>query len=71
MVGERVLVLANSGEQEGTFEVELPEGEWRLVAVPERVDLEGVDGEYGLLPGGPHELRVPGGAFYVWLRTNH
>jgi pullulanase/glycogen debranching enzyme len=71
VVGERVLVLANSGAQEGSFEFELPKGEWRQVADRERVDLDGVGGEYGQLPGGPHELRVPGGAFYIWIRANH
>lgn len=71
MVGERVLVLANSGAQDGSFQFELPEGEWRQVADPVRVDLAGVEGEYGLLPAGPRDLRVPGGAFLVWVRTNH
>ena len=71
VVGERVLVLANSSAQDGRFRFELPEGEWRQVADRERVDLEGVEGEYGLLPGGPHELRVAGGAFLVWVRTDH
>ena len=71
VVGERVLVLANSGAHDGSFEFELPEGEWRQVADRERVDLEGVEGEYGLLRGGPHDLSVPGGAFLVWVRTSH
>jgi pullulanase/glycogen debranching enzyme len=71
VVGERVLVLANSGAQDGSFQFELPEGEWRQVADRERVDLDGVDGEYGLLPTGPHDVRVPGGAFLVWVRTDH
>jgi hypothetical protein len=71
VVGERVLVLANSGVRDGSFQFELPEGEWRQVADPERVDLEGVEGEYGLLPAGPHDVRVPGGTFLVWVRTNH
>jgi pullulanase/glycogen debranching enzyme len=71
VVGERVLVLANSGVRDGSFQFELPEGEWRQVADPDRVDLEGVEGEYGLLPAGPHDVRVPGGTFLVWVRTNH
>ena len=71
VVGERVLVLANSGSQEGSFEFELPKGEWRQVADTERVDPAGVEGDYGLLPGGTHDLRIPGGAFLVWVRTSH
>jgi len=71
VVGERVLVLANSGALDGSFQFELPEGEWRQVADRERVDLEGIDGEYGLLPAGLHDVRVPGGAFLVWVRTDH
>jgi hypothetical protein len=58
VVGERVLVLANTGSQEGSFEFEL-------------VDLAGVEGEYGLLPAGPTDLRIPGGAFLAWVRTSH
>jgi hypothetical protein len=71
VVGERVLVLANTGSQEGSFEFELPKGKWRQVADPERVDLAGVEGEYGLLPAGPTDLRIPGGAFLAWVRTSH
>ena len=63
VVGERVLVLANTGSQEGSFEFELPKGEWRQVSDTERVDLAGVEGEYGLLPAGSHDVRVPRGAF--------
>ena len=68
VVGERVLVLANSGEADGMFHFDLPEGEWLQVAGTETVDLNGVPSEYAVLPGGRHDLRVQGGAFLVWVR---
>ncbi len=68
VVGERVLVLANSGEYGGSFRFDLPDGEWLQVAGTSSVDLAGVPSEYAVLPGGTHELWVPGGAFLVWVR---
>jgi pullulanase/glycogen debranching enzyme len=67
IVGERVLVLANNGANEGVFRFELPEGDWRQVGDRERVDLNGVEGEFARLGGGTQEVRVPGGAFLVWV----
>ncbi|NNG17725.1 MAG: pullulanase, partial [Gemmatimonadales bacterium] len=67
VVGERVLVLANSGEDEGVFRFELPDGLWRQVGDRENVNLDGVGGEFARLDGGAHEVRVPGGAFLVWV----
>ncbi len=67
IVGGRVLVLANSGPREGKFRFELPVGDWRQVGGPERVDLDGVDGEFARLGGGPHEVPVQAGAFLVWV----
>jgi pullulanase/glycogen debranching enzyme len=68
VVGERVLVLANAGDGEGRFTLSLPEGEWRQVSDRSSVDLSGVGGTYARLRGGRHELRVPPGGFYVWVR---
>ena len=70
VVGERVLVLANSGQHGGMFRLNLPDGEWLQVAGTLHVDLDGVESEYARLPGGTHDLWVPGGAFLVWVRTN-
>jgi pullulanase/glycogen debranching enzyme len=67
VVGERVLVLANSGESKGVFRFDLPGGAWRQVADRERVDLEGVGGEFARLRGGSQTIPVPGGAFLVWV----
>jgi len=69
VVGERVLVLANSGPHDGMFHFDLPDGDWLQVAGTERVDLDGVESEYARLPGGRHDLRVPAGAFLVWIRS--
>jgi pullulanase/glycogen debranching enzyme len=69
VVGERVLVLANSGSEAGEVLFELPAGEWRQVSDGARFDLEGVDGAAGSLAGGMHRITVPGGAFLVWVRT--
>jgi hypothetical protein len=70
VVGERILVLANSGREDGTFSFDLPDGEWLQVAGTESVDLAGVESEYALLPGGTHDLRVRGGSFLVWVRND-
>jgi len=67
VIGERVLVLANGGEREAVFRFDLPDGDWRQVGDRERVDLNGVEGEFARLEGGSHEVRVPGGAFLVWV----
>lgn len=68
VVGERVLVLANSGTDEGVFRFNLPAGAWRQVGDRERVDLAGVEGEFARLRGGAQEVRVPGSAFLVWVK---
>jgi pullulanase len=68
VVGGRVLVLANSGSHEGVFRFDLPAGStWRQVGDRERVDLRGVAGRHAHLEGGMHQLRVPAGAFLVWV----
>jgi pullulanase/glycogen debranching enzyme len=67
VVGGRVLVLANSGTHEGVFRFDLPDGDWRHVVDRERVDLDGVEGEFARLGGGAQEVRVPGGSFLVWV----
>ena len=67
-VGERVLVLANSGTTEGLFRFALPAGIWRQVGDRERVDLGGVDGTNARLGGGTHAVPVPAGAMLIWVR---
>jgi pullulanase/glycogen debranching enzyme len=67
VVGERVLVLANSGADEGVFRFDLPEGDWRQVGGRERVNLDGVEGEFARLGRGRQEVPVPAGAFLVWV----
>jgi pullulanase/glycogen debranching enzyme len=69
VVGERVLVLANSGSEAGEVPFEVPAGEWRQVSDGAQFDLEGVDGGAGPLAGGRHRITVPPGAFLVWVRT--
>jgi pullulanase/glycogen debranching enzyme len=68
VVGEQVLVLANSGSEEGAFRCDLPDGAWRQVGARERVDLNGVEGEHARIGGGAHEVRVPAGSFLIWVR---
>jgi len=66
VVGERVLVLANSGAHPGVFRFELPDGQWKQVVDRERVDMDGVAGDLARLSGGWHEVEVPAGSFLVW-----
>ncbi len=69
MVSERVLVLANSGSETGSFQFELPDGVWRQVGDRERVDpATGVEGPFARLAGGTHEIPVEGGSFLIWVR---
>ncbi len=67
VVGDRVLVLANSGTRDGVVRFELPRGTWKQVGNRERVDLNGVGGPYARLDGGTREVRVPAGSFLVWV----
>jgi pullulanase/glycogen debranching enzyme len=67
VVGERVLVLANSGPREGVFRFALSAGDWRQMGGRERVDLNGVGGRYARLRGGTQEVRVPAGSFLIWV----
>jgi pullulanase/glycogen debranching enzyme len=71
VVGERVLVLADSGTQGGVFQFELSGGAWRQVGAVERVDLDGVEGEQARLKGGHQQVSVPPGAFLVWVRESN
>ncbi len=69
VVGERILVLANSGTEVGSFRFDLPDGIWRQVGDRERVDHEmGVEGDLARLTGGEHEIPVPSGSFLIWVR---
>jgi pullulanase/glycogen debranching enzyme len=69
VVGERVLVLANSGSEDGAFRFSLPNGDWRQVGDHEQVDhVAGVEGAFARLTGGEHEIPVQGGAFLIWVR---
>jgi hypothetical protein len=68
VVGDRVLVLANSGSEAGGIAFDLPVGAWRQVSDGERIELDGVDGPHARLEAGRHEVRVPAGGFLVWTR---
>lgn len=69
VVGGRILVLANSGDDDGRFEFDLPDSLWRQVGDRERVDpVAGVGGEHATLLGGRQEIAVPGRAFLIWVR---
>jgi pullulanase/glycogen debranching enzyme len=68
VVGGRVVVLANVGQADGTFRVELPQGSWLRVSDGERVDLAGVGGRYALLSGGSQQVTLPKKSFWVWVR---
>jgi len=69
VVGGRVLVLANSGAREGVFRFQLPDGAWRQVGDPARLDLGGVGGPHARLGGGAQVVRVPAGSFLIWVRN--
>jgi len=69
VVGDRVLVLANSGREAGAIAFELPGGVWRQASDGERIDPDGVDGPHTRLGAGAHEVEVPAGAFLVWTRA--
>jgi pullulanase/glycogen debranching enzyme len=68
VVGDRVLVLANSGLADGSFEFDLPDGAWRQVGGAEQVDLDAVDGESSRLNGGAQDVSVPAGSFLIWVK---
>ncbi len=68
VTGERVFVLANSGDEDAIVDVKLPTGSWRQISDGERVEMDGVDGPYSTLSGGDHRLAISGGDFLIWVR---
>lgn len=69
VVDEKVLVLVNTAEEAASFaDVELPAGNWRLVADAERVDLGGVAGSDARLRAGTHRLDLPPTSLKIWVR---
>ncbi len=69
VVGDRVLVLANSGTSEDLFRFDLPDGVWRQVGSSEHVDhVAGVEGDRAHLEGGEQTIPVPGQTFLIWVR---
>jgi pullulanase/glycogen debranching enzyme len=68
LVGDKVLVLLNSGEINGRFTgIEIPKGKWKLVAEKQKVKLSGIKGKNlagGLLP----EIEVPHQGLGIWIK---
>ncbi|MFN7733067.1 MAG: alpha-amylase family glycosyl hydrolase [Pirellula sp.] len=72
IVAEKILVLINTGEAEGTFQdIVLPPGDWKLICDGVRIDHErGVDGQDSMLGAerSALDLRVPPQTIKVWVR---
>lgn len=72
VVADRVLALINTSETEATFhDVELPQGDWKLISDGVRIDhLRGVAGNNALLKGAQkHSVSVPATTMMLWLRN--
>jgi pullulanase/glycogen debranching enzyme len=72
VVDGTVAVALNAGVDADAFEMELPAGEWRLVANSDDTmgvaDLGGVDGPQSSLGGGTHRVELPAWGFRMWVR---
>jgi pullulanase/glycogen debranching enzyme len=71
VVGGQVLVLANVGDQAARFDaVELPPGNWRMIADGERIDhVRGVRGPDSRLTGGrTMSLAAPATSMRIWVK---
>lgn len=70
VIGGRIAVLVNTGETRAAFEgVELPEGDWVLVAAGDRAGTTPLEGrEQNRLSGGMHALMVDAQDVRIWIR---
>ncbi|MBB3209210.1 pullulanase/glycogen debranching enzyme [Rhodopirellula rubra] len=74
LVDESILVLMNTSDADATFtDIELPDGRWRLVANPHRVDITGgVKGLLANLVGGrPIDIPVEQIGMNIWVRDRN
>ena len=72
VVDGKVLVLLNAGESEGTFDFELPEGNWQLIGNTNAMNhLKGVKDQKSLqmLQGGPHSINMEATSLRIWLKN--
>ena len=70
VVDERIAVLVNTGASRQVFEnVELPDGQWMLVASGDRAGtMPLLDQPQNILHGGRHALPVDGQDVRIWIR---
>lgn len=70
VVKEKVFVLVNSGSANDEFKnIVLPEGNWKMIANTEKIDLNGVDGEFAKLIGGnSYSISVEGSGLRIWVK---
>lgn len=68
IIGEKILVLINVDTKQGSFNFELPQGNWKLIGNIEKVDINGVRDKNAKLKGGEHTLTLEGTSFKIWVR---
>ena len=73
VVGDRVLVGLNSGSQAVRIEVDVPDGDWRLVASADTeravITPDGiVPGSVQILGGAPSAVHMPPGGVWIYVR---
>ncbi len=72
IIDGKVIVLLNAGQQENTFkQVEIPEGDWKLIGTTHSVDISGVkDDKFGrkLKGGKAMDFTMEGTSILIWVR---
>ncbi len=69
IINNNIFVLLNTDKTEGAFDVNLPEGTWKLVANNDRVDVQGIEGvQWSALLARSHSFTLPGESVRVWVR---
>ncbi|MCQ2369521.1 MAG: alpha-amylase family glycosyl hydrolase [Paludibacteraceae bacterium] len=71
MVDNKVLVLINGGDFGYTFNVKLPQGNWKLVGTIDEINLEGVKAKNKTLKdfAGTGSLMVEGKGMYIFINA--
>ena len=71
LVDDKVLVLINAGDTEKEFkDVVLPEGNWKLIATSDKVDIKGVssNNKTTKVKAGSNNVKVEATGLYIWVK---